>query len=162
MKLSECHLILEHKESEGEIVLQFKTLHLGIRRHLCTIRKKSATPMIQTESEIYPNFLTRASYRMIYGVKTFTHDYAVIGDDNQENYIAFFRCTDRRGRNRIFTCASEMPGRDAGGRFFIKKEDYDTITQTLTSIEEDTGELGTPFNGGQHPSFDSGFYPRRG
>jgi hypothetical protein len=149
MNFSECGLRLHVSEEGGVILLTFWQVTLGFEGYLCSIRRKRGVPFFDQRPDDSPDPITKALFRLIYGLKGFRVDCSIRSDDCEQECIRFFRCSDRKGQTRTFVSATERPGREAGGSFISDERDFEEVLRRLKQIESKERENSSG-NSGPH------------
>ncbi len=135
MSWSECKPVLESESlGGGRLSLKFSLLSFGIHSFLCKIEKESGEILMEKFTG-RPSAGSRFFFRVTHGLKDFEPLFRVASSKRDGDSIEFYRCKDRRNRERIFGCAAVWKGE---GTIFLSKQDYfEKVLARLEELEEE-------------------------
>ena len=138
MPWTDCKLNLAITNESGINILKFSQPPWG--SNLTTVRLPESHDAISTNFHTRPSWFAKSILWIVCGVKDYVPILAVESPTKPHTFARFYRCKDRRGRQRTFAEVGE-PNSDSGATFIVKEEDFCVIQKQLLQLQHNkTGE----------------------
>ncbi|MBK1829053.1 hypothetical protein [Haloferula rosea] len=134
-----CQLNLDISREGDVFAFRFKQPPFG--GYLATIRTKKIEQHDpgQSSSDI-PSWFTRLGFSLTSGIKNYELACRLVDDEKPYDYANFYRCRDRRNRERFFAEINEAET-DCGCSFLISTESFEgVLSQIRKTLANKTGE----------------------
>ena len=127
-----CRLKLDISAEGDVFALKFTQPPFG--GYLATIHtNKIEQHHLGHSSSDIPGWLTRLVFSLTSGIKEYELTYRLVNNEKPYHYANFYRCRDRRNRERFFAEIYEFDS-DCGCSFLIARENYDVVSSQIRRV----------------------------
>ena len=128
---ADCRLKLQISEDGDVCTYKFTQPPFG--GYLATIRTKHVLSCHNHSANILPNWFSRLVFSVTSGIRNYESVCRLVSDEKPYNYANFYRCHDRRRRDRFFAEIHEVDS-ECGCSFLIAKEDFDKVSSQIDRL----------------------------
>ena len=134
MPWTDCKLKLDITDEGGMHKLRFYQPPYG--GELAVVRIPRSQEVRSHKLCEYPSLFARIVLWIVCGARNYVPIFCVESNTKPYTFARFYRCTDRTNRERTFAAIGEVKS-DSGATFLVKAEDYETIVQQLSQLEQE-------------------------
>jgi hypothetical protein len=144
MPWTDCKLKLAITNEDGMNKLRFFQPPFG--GELAIVRLPRSGAILSSEFGGNPPLFARIVLWIVCGARDYVPLVAVESPSKPYTFARFYRCIDRKNRERTFAAVGEVKS-DSGATFLVKSEDFEIINQQLLQLKQEAQQVG-PSNGG--------------
>ena len=134
MPWTDCQLKLAITNENGINMLRFYQPPWG--GELAIVRLPKAHGVLSPKFISRPPLFARVVLWIVCGATNYVPLFAVESPSKPYTFARFYRCEDRRNRERTFAEVGEVKS-DSGATFLVKDEDFQTIQKQLLQLKQE-------------------------